>query len=58
MDIDNNTGLPKGMPNCTPLMDRLRAVTEGAEMALQAKVPLNGIETLLSKPETARKLLA
>ena len=58
MGIDKNTGLPEGMTNRSPLIDRIKAVTEGSAMALQGEVPLNNIETLILKPETAERLLA
>ena len=47
MSIDHSTGLPEGMSNRTSLLDRIKSVAEGAEMTLQASIPLKAIEDIL-----------
>ena len=54
--IDKSTGLPNGMPNRTPLTDRIRASAESAQLILQSSIPLPAIEKILILPANAKQL--
>lgn len=56
MWIDKWTGLPEWMPNRTPLIDQIRAVTESVELTLWAMIPLENIQRILLYPTNAQKL--